>query len=58
MDYIFIHNKDELCSQVHKQIEKAKAVISQSRKTVEQAKQQAERLRKEYDIYLSTLNKY
>lgn len=57
MDSIFIHNKDELFLQVRKQLEKAKTVICQSRKTVEQAKQQAERLKKEYETYQSFVKK-
>jgi hypothetical protein len=54
MDSIFIRAKEELFLQVHKQIDKAKLIISQSRKTVEQAKRQSDRIHSESGTYFST----
>jgi hypothetical protein len=51
MESMIIHTKDELFLKVSKQIEKAKMVISESRKTVELAKKRSDCLKKEYDTF-------
>ena len=51
MDSIIIRTKVELFLQVQKQIQKAKIIISQSRKTVEQAKRQSDRMKNATGTY-------